>query len=293
MSDPYTEEELAQLYAGLDITEEENVDAEEFWENKYVEIFGDRNLVVSLLQDAGVQLPEDTLIQPESWKQFFLEKYSQFQKAKESEGTQTTTGFREVQQSLKQFQQEQDMEHLINACQKIFSILDVNPGNAGCYHLLGFICYLLNSLHQALTLLQIGKSIDESYEPIDELEQEIHGLLDEIEGDEGEQPLLEGNELSEALKSVLEALFSRFDVDQDGALNMTELNEFVFQTNGTHPPPPFFQQLCHIFDSNSHGLTKQGFFEFFLQQSMDDPLETRQDLAKHGFDPKTFAPSQC
>ncbi|KAK9768295.1 hypothetical protein K7432_001134 [Basidiobolus ranarum] len=289
MNDKYTEEELSKLYDSLDINDaEEDVDSQDFWENKYVEIFGDRNLVVSILAEAGVQLPEESTLNPEDWKGFFLEKYTHLQEAKVSEETQTNNVFTQVQELLRTFQQQQDMNILVEACLKIFTILDFYPGNAGCYHLLGFICYLLNSLNQALTLLQIGKSIDESYEPIDDLEQEIVGLLDGIEGEEGEQPLLDGTELSEPLQSVLEGIFRKFDKDNDGALNMSELDGFVYQTNGMHPPPPFFQQLCQMFDSNSQGLTMKGFFEFFLQQTLEDPLETRNDLAKHGYDPKSL-----
>ncbi|KAK9710501.1 hypothetical protein K7432_008396 [Basidiobolus ranarum] len=204
------------------------------------------------------------------------------------EETGTNAVFGQIQELLKKFQLEQDMDILVEACVKVFSVLDFYPGNAGCYHLLGFICYLLNSLNEALTLLQIGKSIDETYEPIDELQREINKLLDEIEGDEGEQPLLEGTDLSNPFKAVLEELFDTFDEDKDGALNMEEMDQFVFKTNGLHPPPPFFEQLCQMFNSNQYGLTVQGFFEFFLQQTLDDPLETRSDLEKHGYDPKTF-----
>ncbi|ORY07718.1 hypothetical protein K493DRAFT_273303 [Basidiobolus meristosporus CBS 931.73] len=285
-NDTYTNEELSEILESLHIQSDNN--SEEFWADKYVEVFGDRELLATILNNAGIQIPEEIVVCPKSWKAFFVERYLLLKRAETTEKAGMELSHDQVQELLKRFQAEQDMDLLVEACVKVLSILDFYPKSASCYHLLGFICYLNNSLHEASTLLQIGKAIDNTYEPISELQREIRNLYDEIEGDEGEQPLLEGNCLSNSLKCILEELFDRFDEDKDGALNVEEMDHFLYTTNGLHPAADFVEQLFQMFSSNEYGLTVQGFFEFFLQQALDNPLETRGDLKKHGYDPKTF-----
>lgn len=41
------------------------------------------------------------------------------------------------------------------------------PGHAGCYHLLGFVLYILNRLEEAMIMLDFGRTVDPEYEPID------------------------------------------------------------------------------------------------------------------------------
>ncbi|KAI8975326.1 hypothetical protein BDF20DRAFT_790188, partial [Mycotypha africana] len=97
------------------------------------------------------------------------------------------------------------------------------------------------------------------------------------------------NQLSRALLVVLEEIFNKFDKDHDGALNTQELDSFIFTTNGTHPPPQFLRQMGLRFGANKRGwLTKEGFFAFYLEQTLDDPSETRNDLGVHGYDPQSL-----
>ncbi|KAI7905849.1 uncharacterized protein BX663DRAFT_428552, partial [Cokeromyces recurvatus] len=99
----------------------------------------------------------------------------------------------------------------------------------------------------------------------------------------------EDNQLSKVLKEVLEEIFNKFDQDKDGALNTKELDNFIFTTNGSHPPPAFLRQMGLRFGANAKGwLTKEGFLEFYLEQTLDDPSETRNDLGTHGYDPQTL-----
>jgi hypothetical protein len=46
-------------------------------------------------------------------------------------------------------------------------VIDVFPTHAGCYYILGFILFVLNQLEEATILLQMGRAVDPSFEPID------------------------------------------------------------------------------------------------------------------------------
>jgi Ca2+-binding EF-hand superfamily protein len=118
------------------------------------------------------------------------------------------------------------------------------------------------------------------------LEEEIERI---VQGYKGEEELLHDNQLSTALKDVLVEVFNKFDQDKDGALNAKELDSFIFVTNGAHPPPAFLRQMGLRFGANKKGwLTKEGFLAFYLEQTLDDPSETRNDLGVHGYDPQTL-----
>ena len=119
------------------------------------------------------------------------------------------------------------------------------------------------------------------------LEEEIERI---VKGYKGEEELLTDNQLSEALTQVLEEVFNKFDADNDGALNAKELDSFIFTTNGAHPPPAFLRQMGLRFGANKRGwLTKEGFLAFYLEQTLDDPSETRNDLGVHGYDPQSYS----
>ncbi|KAI8366562.1 hypothetical protein BD560DRAFT_331946 [Blakeslea trispora] len=119
-------------------------------------------------------------------------------------------------------------------------------------------------------------------------------LEDEIDriasGYQGEEKLVtEDNQLSQALTDVLIEIFSRFDQDKDGALSPKELTNFIVKTNGMQPPPAFLRQMALKFGANKKGwLTQQGFLGFYLEQTLDDPSETRNDLGVHGYDPQSL-----
>ncbi|RUS18893.1 hypothetical protein BC937DRAFT_88202, partial [Endogone sp. FLAS-F59071] len=76
-----------------------------------------------------------------------------------------------------------------------------------------------------------------------------------------EVPLLQDSALTPRLREVLSAIFDVFDLDHDAALSPAELDEFVFCTNGSHPPRAFLTQMGQRFGANRRGwLTKEGFF---------------------------------
>lgn len=120
------------------------------------------------------------------------------------------------------------------------------------------------------------------------MEEEIERIAN---GYKGEEELLteEGNQLSPALHDVLVEVFNKFDEDKDGALNAKELDAFIFKTNGAHPPPQFLRQMGLRFGANKKGwLSLDGFLAFYLEQTLDDPSETRNDLSVHGYDSQTL-----
>ncbi|KAJ1961832.1 hypothetical protein H4R35_007408, partial [Dimargaris xerosporica] len=85
-------------------------------------------------------------------------------------------------------------------------------------------------------------------------------------------------------------LFRRYDRDHDGYLSLAEMGRFVVATNGGgRPPLAMLRGLWQTFSPEcSHGLSLEGFMDFFVQQSLQDPVETRSDLQKHGFDAKAL-----
>jgi Ca2+-binding EF-hand superfamily protein len=119
------------------------------------------------------------------------------------------------------------------------------------------------------------------------LEAEIERIANGYKGEE--ELLTKDNQLSPALQEVLIEIFNKFDTDQDGALNNKELDSFIFKTNGAHPPVAFLRQMGLRFGSNKKGwLTLEGFLSFYLEQTLDDPLETRNDLGCHGYDSQSL-----
>lgn len=120
-----------------------------------------------------------------------------------------------------------------------------------------------------------------------ELTNEIQGLLDGYGSTMTDgAPLLDSTKaLSTQLKAALTDIFQTFDQDKDGGLSPSELSEFVFKTNGSRPPAAFLTQMGIQFGKTAKGyLSLEGFFNFFLEQTLDDPIETRRDLEKHGWD---------
>ncbi|KAG0183082.1 hypothetical protein DFQ28_004665 [Apophysomyces sp. BC1034] len=232
--------------------------------------------------------------EPASWLEYYNKKN---QSIKESENDQLleegAKEYAQAQQHLKTFQNDGNITVLSEVASKMMWILDVFPGHAGCYYVLAFILFILNQLEESILLLTMGRAVDPAFEPIDELENEILRILDGYRGsgddNATEAALIQGDGLSQPLVGVLEEIFKKFDEDNDGALNSKELDQFIFTTNGSHPPPPFLRQMGLRFGANAKGwLTKDGFLAFYLEQTLDDPSETRNDLTVHGYDGQTL-----
>ncbi|KAI8997122.1 hypothetical protein BDB01DRAFT_20401 [Pilobolus umbonatus] len=223
---------------------------------------------------------------PPHWRTYYTNKNKAIHEDDSSLIDEADREYASAQEHLKSFQEDGNPEILTQVASKMIWILDVFPGHAGCYYILGFILFVLNKLDEATLLLQMGRTVDPSFEPIDDLEDEIERISS---GYKGEEELLKDDELSEALETVLLEIFKKFDKDKDGALNAKELDNFIFTTNGSHPPATFLRQMGMRFGANARGwLTKNGFLAFYLEQTLDDPSETRNDLAVHGYDPDTL-----
>ncbi|KAF9432172.1 hypothetical protein BGZ76_011172 [Entomortierella beljakovae] len=268
----------------------ESINRPEIWEEKAIDDFGDRFTITKILCSSGLDLGEQDKPEPEDWREYYKERHlsmAQLNKDSDSLVEKSEKDYETVQELLKGFQSTGEIDSLSEAAQLMIGILDNFPGHAGCYHLLGFTLYVLNDLEDALTLLEIGSMVDPNYEPIIELNDEIQRLLDGYGSTMTEgAPLLDSaKELSTPLKAALTAIFNSFDKDGDGSLAPKELSDFVFKTNGSRPPAAFLTQMGLQFGKDSKGyLTLEGFFNFFLEQTLEDPIETRRDLEKHGWD---------
>ncbi|KAH8550632.1 hypothetical protein BGW37DRAFT_497778 [Umbelopsis sp. PMI_123] len=268
----------------------------ELWRSKVQHDFGNLFAVYQILITSGLELDPALgakfASEPNNWRQYYIEKDNALNgtdaqnKALIDEGDEEYT---KAQKDLQSFQDSQDVTTLNRVASKLVWILDVFPGHAGCYHLLGFILFVLNRLEEAMILLEFGRTVDPDYEPIDDLEEEISNILNGYKGSEEEEPLIQDHELTPKLTNVLSEIFDEFDNDHDGALNNQELSKFIFTTNGSHPPPQFLVQIAQRFGGTKRDwLTKDGFLAFYLEQTLDDPSETRNDLSVHGYDGQTL-----
>ncbi|CAO3688582.1 hypothetical protein G6F70_006663 [Rhizopus microsporus] len=263
------------------------------WKSKAVHDFGDLFEIYTIFSTAATGLSLDPALtkkfqhEPSDWRSYYLEKNQQSEQDDPALIDQADQEYASAQAHLKSFQENGDMSILALVASKMMWILDVFPAHGGCYYILGFILFVLNKLEEAMILLQMGRAVDPTFEPFDELEEEIERIVNGYKGEE--ELLTEDNQLSEALKQALLEIFNKFDKDQDGALNSKELDQFIFTTNGTHPPPAFLRQMGLRFGANAKGwLTREGFLAFYLEQTLDDPSETRNDLGVHGYDPQSL-----
>ncbi|KAI8325613.1 hypothetical protein GQ54DRAFT_239444, partial [Martensiomyces pterosporus] len=111
-------------------------------------------------------------------------------------------------------------------------------------------------------------------------------------------PLLSGSGSgpSAQLAKVLAIIFQRLDKDRDGVLNAAELSSMVRITNGQPAPSAMISQLVGAFGGQVQtksgrkiaGWSMESLTNFFIAQTLDDPNETRSDLAKFGFDSRTL-----
>ncbi|KAI8330177.1 hypothetical protein BC941DRAFT_404928 [Chlamydoabsidia padenii] len=267
------------------------------WRSKTIHDFGNLFHIYTLFTTStGLELFPDLKErfehEPSDWRQYYLEKNAAVNDT-EDEGLmdQADKEYAAAQTQLKTFQHDGNAAVLNEVAAKMIRILDVFPTHGGCYYILGFILFVLNQLEEAIILLQMGRAVDPSFEPIDELEEEIQRIIKGYGSTEDDEtPLLtDNNTLSAPLTDTLLEVFDKFDKDKDNALNNRELGNFIFETNGSHPPPPFLRQMGQRFGANARGwLTRDGFLAFYLEQTLDDPSETRNDLGVHGYDPHTL-----
>eukprot|EP00310_Coccolithus_braarudii_P020920 CAMPEP_0183341156 /NCGR_PEP_ID=MMETSP0164_2-20130417/7447_1 /TAXON_ID=221442 /ORGANISM="Coccolithus pelagicus ssp braarudi, Strain PLY182g" /LENGTH=242 /DNA_ID=CAMNT_0025511391 /DNA_START=193 /DNA_END=921 /DNA_ORIENTATION=- len=97
--------------------------------------------------------------------------------------------------------------------------------------------------------------------------------------------LLDGDFLSSELQAVLTAIFHRFDVDSDGALNAYEVQSYTRTCNGGEGlDDDELEQMRQYFDKDGDGnLTLRGFFQMYHLQTQARPVDTWNDLKALGY----------
>ncbi|KAI9595319.1 hypothetical protein BDF19DRAFT_465481 [Syncephalis fuscata] len=260
------------------------------WHRKYTDIYGDLYALRRCLSKAGLVLSKEAEIESVAWWQRYSERYQVARDVDHdemAEEEQAHNAVERVREDLQQFQSSADISILQRSAETLIELLEHFPQSGDCYHLLSFICFILNAFDPALCVLSMGRAImDDDYPPMDELEGEITQLLDKAEGQD--VPLLQGQQLSPELIHVLTCIFEKFDNDGDQHWSAQELNVFITASNGQPAPTTFIRQFISNYGESMGRLTIDGFLSFFLQQTLDDPEETRQDLVKHGWDGNTL-----
>eukprot|EP01038_Epipyxis_sp_PR26KG_P014549 gene14549-19531_t len=95
-------------------------------------------------------------------------------------------------------------------------------------------------------------------------------------------------DFSSRLYEVYEDIFSRFDCDGDGFLNIDELNQFMLRTEGSTIEEKAYLWLLHNFESlERRGLTCAGFIRaqlFVFKHTGSDEIKLRRELKALGYD---------
>lgn len=105
--------------------------------------------------------------EPTDWRAYYIQKNKSISDDDTALMDQADLEYANAQAHLETFQQEGNVQILVHVASKMLWILDVFPGHAGCYYILGFILFLLNKLEEAAILLQMGRAVDPTFEPID------------------------------------------------------------------------------------------------------------------------------
>ncbi|KAJ2854445.1 hypothetical protein FB639_006373 [Coemansia asiatica] len=193
-----------------------------------------------------------------------------------------------------------NIEVFRDAALRLMVVQDSFPNSAECFYLWALMCFMLNSFKPSLRLLEIGHAINAEFSPISELAAEVRSIVETAYGNEGDAPLLNasGSGPSNQLARVLAIVFQRLDNDRDGVLNASEIGKMVKITNGQSPPAAMISQIIHAFGGQIQsksgrkvtGWDINSLTNFYIAQTLDDPKETRSDLAKFGFDSQTLKP---
>ncbi|KAJ1921842.1 hypothetical protein IWQ60_006673 [Tieghemiomyces parasiticus] len=273
--------------------------ADEIWRTKTLDDFGDPHYVLATLRRAGLTLDKSSaedlpdlsrlaLASPPGAGDW-LATYQRKRLGQVQEATAAEARFNAARTRLAAFPSDPDPAELQRVAADLVQVLDTHPDKAPTLHLLAFICYILNAPDEALILIDLGRAADPDYTPLAELAAEATATRQALQGKSGETPLVAGGELSVPFRAALTDLFGRYDQDGDSVLSFVELDRLIAAVNGAPAPPAMLRALCRTYSATpAVGLTLDGLFAFYFEQSLQDPVETRADLAKHGFDPHTL-----
>ncbi|KAL6628656.1 hypothetical protein LY90DRAFT_427259 [Neocallimastix californiae] len=93
---------------------------------------------------------------------------------------------------------------------------------------------------------------------------------------------------TEECETVLREIFEKFDADEDGFWNHSEINSYFTTTNGKKLSTEDFNEILESFDTNDRNeLTLKGFFEMYHLQTLNYKEETIDDFLKN-YDEKTL-----
>ncbi|KAJ2798728.1 hypothetical protein H4R20_004717 [Coemansia guatemalensis] len=289
---------------------------DELWIGKIVEDFGDRDLIVDLLTEAGVDivgnLNASTQLVPWKLQQQChdslltgMECYrDRFVRVFPASGDDRLTYARDSEEAIDQVKlmlrdgPKANDEVFVEAAYRLVLVQEYFPASAECYYLWALICYMNNALNPSTTLLDIGHSLDSDFMPIRELMAEVQSMKEGVHGTNGDAPLLDAtcSRPSAQLARALAIIFQRLDRDRDGVLNPSELAAMINITNGQPAPYELVVRITNEFGGQIQtsggrrvtGWNPDSLANFFVAQTLEDPKETRQDLAKFGFDPHTL-----
>ncbi|KAJ2910744.1 hypothetical protein GGI21_000564 [Coemansia aciculifera] len=184
------------------------------------------------------------------------------------------------------------------AAYRLVVVQEYFPNSAECYYLWALVCFMLNAFKPSLSFLSIGQSINDDFAPLKELAKEVQSIVAGAYGTGNQAPLLDtaGSGPSPQLAKALTIIFQRLDRDRDGVLSAAELSYMVQQTNGQAPPAAAISQIIRSFGGQCpamggrmvQGWNLASLTNFYIAQTLDDPSETRNDMAKFGFDPATL-----
>ncbi|KAJ2812208.1 hypothetical protein H4S07_001556 [Coemansia furcata] len=305
---------------------------DELWIEKISADFGDREHIIDMLADAGVDIAElvyqSTELVP--WRHEQLDVVSddmsdcssvtsstsnsysytgvgmrcyrdRFVRVFPRSGDDTVSSIKSAETTLEAVKHmlrdgpRASSDVFVEAAYRLVLVQEYYPNSAECYYLWALICFMLNAFKPSLSFLNIGQSINGSFAPLKELAKEVQSIVAGVYGTGKQVPLLDGagSGPSPHLAKALAIVFQRLDSDRDGVLNAAELSHMVRQTNGQAPPPAVISQIIGSFGGQvqaKSGRMVQGWnlaslTDFYIAQTLDDPSETRKDLAKFGFDP--------
>lgn len=142
------------------------------WKSKTFHDFGDLFQIYTIFTTtAGFTLDsvltEKFSQEPQNWREYYIKKNKSSTENDVALMDQADTEYAHAQAQLESFQQDGNVETLVQVACKMLWILDVFPSHAGCYYILGFILFVLNQLEEAMILLEMGCAVDPTFEPID------------------------------------------------------------------------------------------------------------------------------
>ncbi|KAJ2783661.1 hypothetical protein H4R18_001571 [Coemansia javaensis] len=281
------------------------------WVERIASDFGDRGLVLDLLAEAGVDIGERAEASGElvPWQlgeqaaggcgmQWYRDRFRRVHPASDADHAAHASRAEAALEGAKQLLRDgggggeapgSDEAH-DEAALRLLVVQEYFPASAECYYLWGLLCFMRSALRPALALLTISRDVDAAFAPAAELLRAVQATVDAARGAAGDAPLLDAACAgpSAELAAALRAVFRRLDRDGDGLLAASELAAMVRATNGHAPPPAAVAQMIRAFGGPAPGWDLAALTRFFVVQTIQDPAETRADLARLGIDPHTL-----